>query len=47
MRKKVFITPDSKQAALAVIGWACFIFEVLSTDLVVKVLLLALARVLP
>jgi len=47
MRKKVFITPGNKQAALAVIGWVCFITGVLSTDLAAKVLLLALARVLP
>ena len=47
MRKKVFITPGIKQAALAVIGWACFVTGAISTDLAVKVPLLALARVLP
>jgi hypothetical protein len=47
MRKKVFINPGIKQAALAVIGWACFFTGAISTDLAVKVPLLALARVLP
>lgn len=32
MRKKVFITPGNKQAALAVIGWTCFILGCFTED---------------
>ncbi len=47
MRKKVFTTPGIKQAALVVIGWISFITGAMSSDLAIRLPLLALARVLP
>ncbi len=47
MRKKEFITPGIKQAALVAVGWMSFITGAMSTDLFVRLPLLALARVLP